>query len=386
MKQISVLGSTGSIGTQSLEVIHNLGFRVVGLTANRNARLLEEQARAFEPAFVACFDEKAAKDLKIRLADTSVQVLSGEKGICEIASLSENDLVLNAIVGIAGLQPTCAVLKAQKTLALANKETLVTGGSAVMSLAQKMKASILPVDSEHSAIFQCLQGISKPEFLHKIWLTASGGPFFGKKKRELEKVTPTQALKHPNWQMGAKITIDSATLMNKGLEVIEAAWLFQKPVEDIEVLVHRESVIHSAIELVDHSVLAQMGVADMKIPIQYAFTYPDRVSCAVQPLSLLSFGMLSFYPPDEDTFEALAACKRAFQKGGLAPCAANAANEIAVEAFLQEKISFLKIGEIVSSVVEKEPNGQNYTIEEVWEKDRQVRSKVRNLCRLSERV
>ena len=285
-KRVTILGSTGSIGTQALQVVRRLGYRLEAISANTSTDLAEQQVRAFSPRYAVMMDPQAAADLKIRLADTSTQVLCGMEGLCQIASLPENDLVLNSVVGMIGLQPTLAAIEAGTDLALANKETLVAGGQLVIGAAQKKKVKILPVDSEHSAIFQCLQGNPKKDALHKIILTASGGPFFGKKREELERVTVKQALRHPNWVMGAKLTIDSSTLMNKGLEVIEAVWLFQKPVDDIEVVIHRESVIHSMVEFIDGSCIAQLGVPDMQIPIQYAMTYPNRVPSGAKPLYL----------------------------------------------------------------------------------------------------
>ncbi|MDY4191050.1 MAG: 1-deoxy-D-xylulose-5-phosphate reductoisomerase, partial [Oscillospiraceae bacterium] len=347
VKQLSLLGSTGSIGTQSLNVCRHLDIRVVALTAHKNAALMEQQIREFHPKVAVMTDRDAYGTLKVSVADTDTKVLFGMEGLCEAAALPQADTVLNSVVGMVGLRPTLAAIEAGKDLALANKETLVTGGSLVMRRAEEKGVKILPVDSEHSAIFQCLQGNDKREQLHKIILTASGGPFFGKTRQELEQVTVEQALCHPNWSMGAKITVDSATLMNKGLEVIEAVWLFGKPAEDIEIVVHRESVIHSAVEYADGSVIAQMGVPDMQIPIQYALTWPDRLPSTVKPLSLTDYGKLTFYKPDLETFTCLRTCLAAIRQGGLRPCAANGANEKAVELFLQGKLRFLQIGEIV---------------------------------------
>ncbi len=374
MRNICILGSTGSIGTQSLEVIEALGERVLAIAGNRNIGLLERQARKFGVGYVACFEEDCAKALRIKLKDTHTRVLSGMQGLCEIASLPQCDLVLNSVVGMVGLLPTLAAINAQKTVALANKETLVAGGALVMEAARANGVAILPVDSEHSAIFQCMQG-QQP--IQKILLTASGGPFFGKTKGELANITPAQALKHPNWSMGAKITIDSATLMNKGLEVIEAVWLFGIKPQNIEIVVHRESVVHSLVEFEDYSVIGQLGVPDMKIPIQYALTYPKRLPCAVKRLSLTDYGTLHFDKPDYETFQALGACIQAIGAGGLAPCAANAANEVAVELFLQEKIPFLKIGEIVAEAVIQQKNADKYSIDDILQNDLQVRQWVR---------
>ncbi|MBQ4100866.1 MAG: 1-deoxy-D-xylulose-5-phosphate reductoisomerase, partial [Oscillospiraceae bacterium] len=303
------------------------------------------------------------------------KILCGKKGLSEIASLSYCDVVLNSVVGIAGLSSTLEAIKAGKVLALANKESLVTGGALVMNEARKNNVSILPVDSEHSAIFQCLQGRADNK-INKIILTASGGPFFGKDKAYLETVSVEDALRHPNWSMGSKITIDSATMMNKGLELIEAVWLFDVKPSDVEIVVHRESVIHSAVEFDDYSVIAQLGVPDMKIPIQYALTYPHREKCAVKRLSLTDYKNLSFFKPDYENFTCLSACKQAIEIGGLAPCAANGANEAAVSAFLSGKISFNKIGELVQNAVSNTKNVQNYTIDDVWETDRVAREMV----------
>lgn len=376
-KRITILGSTGSIGTQALQVVRRLGYRVEAISANTSIDLAEQQARAFSPRYVVMMDPQAAADLKIRLADTNTQVLCGMEGLCRIAALPENDLVLNSVVGMIGLRPTLAAIEAGNELALANKETLVAGGQLVMEAARRKKVRILPVDSEHSAIFQCLQGNPKKDALHKIILTASGGPFFGKKREELEQVTVKQALRHPNWVMGAKLTIDSSTLMNKGLEVIEASWLFQKSVDAIEVVIHRESVIHSMVEYADGSCIAQLGVPDMQIPIQYAMTYPNRVPSGVKPLSLADYGQLTFYRPDLETFSCLRVCMDALRMGGLYPCAANAANEEAVALFREEKIRFLQIGELVEKAAFAQHMPLEYTLEDVFWAEREARRFVR---------
>ena len=376
-KRITILGSTGSIGTQALQVIRRLGYRVEAISANTSIDLAEQQARAFSPRYAVMMDPQAAADLKIRLADTNTQVLCGMEGLCRIAALPENDLVLNSVVGMIGLRPTLAAIEAGNELALANKETLVAGGQLVMEAARRKKVRILPVDSEHSAIFQCLQGNPKKDALHKIILTASGGPFFGKKREELEQVTVKQALRHPNWVMGAKLTIDSSTLMNKGLEVIEASWLFQKSVDAIEVVIHRESVIHSMVEYADGSCIAQLGVPDMQIPIQYAMTYPNRVPSGVKPLSLADYGQLTFYRPDLETFSCLRVCMDALRMGGLYPCAANAANEEAVALFREEKIRFLQIGELVEKAAFAQHMPLEYTLEDVFWAEREARRFVR---------
>lgn len=376
-KRITILGSTGSIGTQALQVVRRLGYRVEAISANTSIDLAEQQARAFSPRYAVMMDPQAAADLKIRLADTNTQVLCGMEGLCRIAALPENDLVLNSVVGMIGLRPTLAAIEAGNELALANKETLVAGGQLVMEAARRKKVRILPVDSEHSAIFQCLQGNPKKDALHKIILTASGGPFFGKKRKELEQVTVKQALRHPNWVMGAKLTIDSSTLMNKGLEVIEASWLFQKSVDAIEVVIHRESVIHSMVEYADGSCIAQLGVPDMQIPIQYAMTYPNRVPSGVKPLSLADYGQLTFYRPDLETFSCLRVCMDALRMGGLYPCAANAANEEAVALFREEKIRFLQIGELVEKAAFAQHMPLEYTLEDVFWAEREARRFVR---------
>ena len=376
-KRITILGSTGSIGTQAVQVVRRLWYRVEAISANTSIDLAEQQARAFSPRYAVMMDPQAAADLKIRLADTNTQVLCGMEGLCRIAALPENDLVLNSVVGMIGLRPTLAAIEAGNELALANKETLVAGGQLVMEAARRKKVRILPVDSEHSAIFQCLQGNPKKDALHKIILTASGGPFFGKKREELEQVTVKQALRHPNWVMGAKLTIDSSTLMNKGLEVIEASWLFQKSVDAIEVVIHRESVIHSMVEYADGSCIAQLGVPDMQIPIQYAMTYPNRVPSGVKSLSLADYGQLTFYRPDLETFSCLRVCMDALRMGGLYPCAANAANEEAVALFREEKIRFLQIGELVEKAAFAQHMPLEYTLEDVFWAEREARRFVR---------
>lgn len=373
-KTISLLGSTGSIGVQALDVARMHGYRVVGLAAGKNIKVLEQQAREFKPLLVAVADSEAAIQLKIALADTDVKVIGGSDAICEVARL-ECDTVLNAIVGIAGLRPTLAAIEAGHDIALANKETLVAAGSIVMKKAKEANVKILPVDSEHSAIFQSMQGVPQGA-VSKILLTASGGPFFNKTKEELKDVTPEKALKHPNWDMGAKITIDSATMMNKGLEVIEAMHLFDVRPDDIEVLVHRESIIHSAIETCDGAVIAQLGTPDMRIPIQYALTYPNRYACPAPKLSLTDISKLTFYKPDYEAFTCLKACLNAARDGGLRPAAANGANELCVDMFLKGKIGFLDIGEFVASAAESTPKTENYTIDDVFEADKMAREYV----------
>ena len=375
-KRLSLLGSTGSIGTQCLDVAEKAGFEVVCLAAHSNSILLEAQARKFRPELVALVDEAAAKDLKVRLADTNIRVLSGLQGVCECAACAHADTVLNSVVGMAGLAPTLAAIEAKKTIALANKETLVAGGALVMRLAKENGVSILPVDSEHSAIFQCLQGMYDKAELKSILLTASGGPFFGKTKAELVGVTLAEALNHPNWSMGAKITVDSATMMNKGLELIEAVWLFGVSPEQIRIIVHRESILHSAVEFSDNAVIAQLGVPDMRVPIQYALTYPARIESPVKRLSLTELGTLHFCLPDEDTFRCLPLCRKAIARGGLAPCVVNGANEMANRLFREGKIGFLQIADLVEGALENVAGKQSYTREDIFAADQAARDYV----------
>ncbi len=377
-KTVSILGSTGSIGTQSLEVCEKHGFNVTALSANNNIELLEKQARKFNSKYVCIYNPEKYSQLKQNLSDTGIKILCGMEGLCEIASLPQNDIVLNSVVGMVGLLPTLTAINAGKDIALANKETLVAGGEIVMSSAKEKNVKIYPVDSEHSAIFQCLQG-NKKEQLSKIILTASGGPFFKKTYEELKKVTKADALKHPNWSMGNKITIDSATLMNKGLEFIEAKWLFDLTPEQIEIVVHRQSVVHSAVEYNDYSVIAQLGVPDMKIPIQYALLYPDRMECPTKRLSLTDYGCLTFEKPDYETFKCLSSAIKAIKMGGAYPCLVNSANEEAVKAFLNDEIPFIQIGEIVSSVIEKFAPAQITCYDDVVKADVSAREYVRSI-------
>ena len=377
--KLALLGSTGSIGIQTLHVVRELArggdfpVSVAVLAARSSVKLLEEQAREFRPQAVAVFDPAAARDFRDRTRDLDLTVLEGMEGLCQAAAWEGADVTLNSVVGMVGLQPTLAAIAAKKTVALANKETLVAGGRIVMEAARQNKVSILPVDSEHSAIFQCLQGCPEKGALKKLILTASGGPFFGKTKEELRHITPAQALRHPNWDMGAKITIDSATLMNKGLEVIEASWLFGMGPQDIDVVVHRESIVHSLIQYQDNSVIAQLGLPDMCIPIQYALTYPARYPSPVGELDLAAVGNLTFAKPDLDTFPCLRVCIDALKQGGLAPAAANGANEQAVSLFLQEKIGFLDIPRLVEAAVARQPAAAGDTLESVLEADQAAR-------------
>ena len=353
-RTLSVLGSTGSIGTQTLEVAASCGHRVAALTAHHNIDLLEQQARAFHPILAAAADPTAAAALASRLSDTDIQVLGGEEGVLAAAALPQADTVVTAVVGIAGLAPTLAAIDGGKRIALANKETMVCAGPLVTARATEKGAEIVPVDSEHSAIFQCLQGSCRLE-LKRILLTASGGPFFGKTRAELEGVTPSDALKHPNWSMGAKVTIDSATLMNKGLELLEAMSLFAVPPEQITILVHRESIVHSAVEYCDNSVIAQLGAPDMRLPIQYALSWPDRVPGPADPLDLFTAGHLTFAQPDLETFRCLALAIRAAKEGGTAPAILNGANEVAVARFLAGEIGFLDIARVVEHALDTVP-------------------------------
>lgn len=373
---IAVLGSTGSIGTQALEIAKMHSIRVIALAASSSVQKLIEQAKEFQAKYVCIYDEAKLPQLQEAFGGTDVKVLCGMEGLCEIATLPEIDMVLNSVVGMVGLRPTLEAIKAGKDIALANKETLVAGGELVTKLARENGVTIYPVDSEHSAIFQCLQG-NKREQLSKVILTASGGPFYGKTKDELKDVTIEQALSHPNWSMGRKITIDSSTLMNKGLEFIEAMWLFDLTPSQIEIVVQRESVIHSAVEFRDHSVIAQMGVPDMKIPIQYALLYPDRFECPTKPLSLCDYGTLTFAKPDLETFDCLSACIKAISLGGSLPAAVNAANEQAVSLFLDGKISFLQIGELVLSACDELPRREIHTLDDVFAADAEAREYVR---------
>ena len=378
-RTLSILGSTGSIGRQTLDVAQACGHQVAALTVNRSVELAEQQARQFQPQLVVAVDESAARDLKQRLADTSIRVVGGREGLMEAATLPQADTVVTAVVGIAGLEPTLAAIDAGKRIALANKETLVCAGDLVMRRAEEKGAEIVPVDSEHSAIFQCLQGCKDRGEVKRLIITASGGPFFGKTREELEHVTRAQALRHPNWAMGAKITIDSATLMNKGLEFIEAMRLYHMPPQQIQVVVHRESIIHSLVEFNDGAILAQLGTADMRVPIQYALTWPERTPGPATPLDLLTCPPLTFAKPDPDTFRCLGLALECAQKGGTSTAILNGANEVAVELFLEEKISFLDIARLVEGALERVASKPAETLEDVLEADRAARQAVRDL-------
>ena len=376
--KLAILGSTGSIGTQALEVVEDLrgtlDIEVTAITGNKNLKRLEEQIRRFRPRFAAVPDAAAAASLRTAVADTDCKILSGEKGLCAVAAESDTDMVLSAIVGFSGLVPTMCAIEAGKDIALANKETLVTAGGIFMDAIRRHRVRLLPVDSEHCAIFQSLQAGQKQE-LKKILLTASGGPFFGRTADELKSVTAAQALKHPNWSMGAKITVDSATLMNKGLEVLEARWLFDVDIDDIEVVVQRESIIHSMVEFCDHSVIAQMSMPSMKHPIQYAFTYPGRLPSRDAEVSFKDLKNLSFAAPDEETFRCLPLAKQAGKLGGIMPTVLNAANETAVAAFLKGKIGFLQIAEYVEKTMQNTHNQENPTLEDLILVNKEVRAK-----------
>ena len=379
MKRIAVLGSTGSIGTQTLDVCRRLGYEIVALAAGSNAELLEKQAREFSPKLVAAADENAARRLSIALSGTGITVLGGERAVLEAAA-AECDIVLNAVTGIAGLRPTIAAVEAGNDIALANKETLVAGGRRVMDYAAEHGVKILPVDSEHSAIFQCLQAKGDYARIKKLILTASGGPFFGKTEEELKKVRPQDALNHPTWNMGKKVTIDSASMANKGLEIIEAAHLFDVEQNNIDVVIHRESIVHSLVQFTDNSVLAQLGVPDMRTPIQYALTWPERESEAAAELDLANVGTLHFYRQDEKTFPSTGLARYALDKGGTATAAFNAADEIAVAAFLDGKIKFTDIPKIIEKTIEKEfAKGDSF--EEVFYTDSEARNFASALVR-----
>ena len=378
-KKITLLGSTGSIGTQSLDVIRAQGYEVFGLSAHSHVDKILQQIEECHPRYVCMTDPDAARRLDAELSGRAdaPRLLVGPEGLKQLAALDGADVVLNSVVGIAGLGASLCAIESGHDLALANKESLVTGGHLVTQAVAKHGVKLLPVDSEHSAIFQCLQDQHSAKRLEKILLTASGGPFFGMTTGELRGKTKQDALRHPNWNMGAKITIDSATLMNKGLELIEAVWLFGLPEDKIQIVVQRESIIHSAVQFADHSVIAQMGVPDMRIPIQYALTWPDRLESPVPELDFAALHKLSFDVADEETFRCLAAAKKAIRKGGLGPCAANGANEEAVRLFLQDQIGFLDIGRLVEGVVDSDSFGGDYTIQDVYACDRMAREYVR---------
>ncbi len=373
-KNIAVLGSTGSIGRQTLEVAEEQGISINALTAYRDSKLLEQQARKFRPKLAALSDENAARDLRVRLADMDIKILGGPDGPREAAVSA--DIVVTAIVGVAGLIPTLEAIRAGKRIALANKETLVCAGELVMREAEKYQAEIIPVDSEHSAIFQCVQGCIDQKEIKRLILTCSGGPFYGKSWQETENITKDDALKHPNWRMGPKITIDCATLMNKGLEVIEAMRLYKLPLEQVSVVIHRQSIAHSFVEYQDGAILAQLGTPDMRLPIRYALTYPNRAASKFEFLDLLSCPPLTFAAPDREAFPCLKLAEQAAREGGTACAVLNAANEIAVNLFLNNQIKFHDIPALVSEAREKIPVIQNPSLDEILQADSDARKLI----------
>ena len=365
MKKIAILGSTGSIGTQTLDVVRANGdIQVMGISAGRNIKKLEEQAREFSPKLVAVWDEKAAEDLKVRLHDTDIKIVSGMEGLLELASMEEVEILVTAIVGMLGIRPTIQAIRSGKDIALANKETLVTAGHLIMPMAEKYGVKILPVDSEHSAVFQALNGESRKE-IHKLLITASGGPFRGRKRADLEKVTLAETLKHPNWVMGQKITVDSATLVNKGLEVMVAKWLFDVELDQIQVVVQPQSVIHSMVEFEDGGIMAQLGTPDMRLPIQYALYYPHRRYLDGDRLDFAKFGQITFEEPDMETFLGLPMAIQAAREGGSMPTVFNAANELAVRKFLHEEIGFLDIYDIIGQSMERHKKQESPDLDEI---------------------
>lgn len=380
MKNIVILGSTGSIGTQTIDILDSIDANVCAISVNTNIERAEQQARLLKPSLVAVYDTKKAAELKIRLADTDIRVVCGMVGGIEAATLREADVIVTAVVGMVGLLPTLAAIDAGKDIALANKETLVCAGQIVMKRAWEKGVAILPVDSEHSAIFQCLQGAAG-NGISRILLTASGGPFFGMSREQMRHVTREQALHHPNWSMGAKITIDSASMMNKGLELIEAMWLYDVEPDDIDIVVHRESIVHSAVEFADGSVIAQMGNPDMRLPIQYALTYPARVPCKVPPLDLPRRHNLTFFAPDEEAFPALGLARRAAAARGNLGAVMNGANEAAVDLFLHDKIPFYRIPELVREAMDAVAYLPEITVDDVLESDQAARSIVHALVK-----
>ena len=374
-KCISLLGSTGSIGRQTLEVAKDLGIRVAALTANSSVDLMELQCRVFLPELAVMGNEDAARELAQRLSDLPIRVETGMDAMLEAATMPCADTVVTAVMGMVGLRPTLAAIEAKKRIALANKETLVCAGELVMQRAKECGAEIIPVDSEHSAIFQCLAGSDRAQ-VRRLILTASGGPFFGKTRSELEQVTSKQALRHPNWAMGAKITIDSATMMNKGLELIEAMRLYSLPMEQVDIVVHRQSIIHSLVEFCDGAMLAQLGTADMRIPIQLALTWPDRMACIAPKLDLLTCGDLTFAAADEVNFPCLSLARQAVKAGGTACAVLNGANEVAVELYLKEKIGFYGIPDLISAALDAVDSAVEPTLDAVLAADRAARRVV----------
>ena len=381
VKCVSILGSTGSIGRQTLDIIDNLGLPVAALTAGSNAERMAEQCRKYRPKLAVMSTEAAANQLKEKIADLPTEIMWGEEGLIAAATIPDADCIITAVVGMVGLKPTLAAIRAHKRIGLANKETLVCAGQLVMAEAKKYNAEIIPVDSEHSAIFQCLMGCDNRAEVKRILLTCSGGPFYGKTREELGVVTKADALKHPNWKMGAKITIDCATLMNKGLEVIEAMRLYDLPLEQVDVLIHRQSIVHSMVEFTDGAVMAQLGAPDMRLPIQLAMTYPERSATPVDFLDLTTSGALTFAHPDMEAFPCLKLARDCAAKGGTACPAMNGANEEAVALFLDDKIGFYDIYDLVSRAVEVVPFIAEPTLDEILESDRLAREAVRNFMK-----
>jgi len=381
VKCVSILGSTGSIGRQTLDIIDNLNIPVCALTAGSSVERMAQQCRKYRPRLAVMSTQKAAEELKNALSDLSICVEWGEEGLIHAASMEEADCVITAVVGMVGLKPTLAAIRSGKRIGLANKETLVCAGELVMAEAKKYNTEIIPVDSEHSAIFQCLMGMSDKREIKRLILTCSGGPFFGKTREELGIVTKADALRHPNWKMGEKITIDCATLMNKGLEVIEAMRLYDMPLEKVDVVIHRQSIVHSLVEFTDGAVMAQLGSPDMRLPIQLAMTYPERKPCVVEPLDLLTCGDLSFKAPDMEAFPCLALARACAKEGGTACPVMNGANEEAVAMFLRGEIGFYDIYDLVSRAVEAVPFIAEPTLEEILEADRLAREAVRNFMK-----
>ena len=377
MQCVSILGSTGSIGRQTLDIIDNLNISVAALTAGTSVQRMAEQCRKYRPTLVVMATEAAAAELQKEIADLPIRVAWGEAGLVEAATVPEADCVITAVVGMVGLKPTLAAIRAGKRIGLANKETLVCAGELVMAEAKRCGTEIIPVDSEHSAVYQCLMGSHSKEEIKRIILTCSGGPFYGMDKQQLETVTKADALRHPNWKMGPKITIDCATLMNKGLEVIEAMRLYDLPLEQVDVVIHRQSIVHSMVEFTDGAVMAQMGSPDMRLPIQLAMTYPERKECPVDALDLLTCGSLTFAAPDMEAFPCLALARRCAKQGGTACPAMNGANEEAVALYLADKIGFYDIYDLVSKAVNAVPFIANPTLEEILETDRLAREAVR---------
>ncbi len=374
LKNIVIFGSTGFVGRQALEVIAQLGMKVLAVTAKRNVEVMEQQIREFKPKYAVMVDDCAAKELKFKVRDTNTKILCGKKELCNPNIFADSDLIINSIVGIAGLNPSFCALSLKKTLALANKESLVVAGKILTNLARKNNVKILPVDSEHAAIFQCLNGNFSNKYLKKILLTASGGPFFGKKKSDLVNVSVAEALRHPTWSMGEKITIDSATMINKGFELIEAHWLFGIDAQNIDILIHRESIVHSMVEFLDNSIVAHLSVPDMKLPLQYAITYPEKCLGLTKSLDLCYISKLTFFKPDNFAFEAVDLCRGLLAAGGTLTTVLNAANEVAVDLFLKNKISFLDIVEIVKFTCKEYKNNPLNSIKDIFYADTWARN------------